>query len=222
MNLFIIGDVHGCFHTFEGLLRHWNPATERLVQVGDLVDRGTDSPGVVELARQLQLRERGRAVFLMGNHDWGMARHLGPDGPFSEWLEWGGRETLHQYRALHPSWLGPHAAWLAARPIFWENDHVLISHAGCADTPRPLDPENPDGALWRRGPLLPLGKLQVVGHTPTDDGRPSFDTATQTLYLDTGVYRAQSLTGVRLSVTAEILEIISLPTDPRDLLLGRE
>ncbi len=217
MNLFIIGDVHGCFHTFSALLRRWRPATECLVQVGDLVDRGTDSPGVVELARQLQQHEPGRAVFLMGNHDWGMARHLGPEGPFPEWLEWGGRETLHQYRSLHPSWLAPHTAWLAGRPLFWENDHVLISHAGHADTPLPFDPENPDGVLWRRGPLLPLGKLQVVGHTPTDDGHPSFDAATQTLYLDTGAYRPQALTGVRLSATAEVLEIISLPTDPRDL-----
>ncbi len=217
MNLFIIGDVHGCFHTFSALLRRWRPATERLVQVGDLVDRGTDSPGVVELARQLQQHEPGRAVFLMGNHDWGMARHLGPEGPFPEWLEWGGRETLHQYRSLHPSWLAPHTAWLATRPILWENDHVLISHAGRADTPLPFDPENPDGALWRRGPLLPLGKLQVVGHTPTDDGHPRFDAAAQALYIDTGAYRGQTLTGVRLSETGEVLEIISLPTDPRDI-----
>ena len=217
MNLFVIGDVHGCFHTFNALLRRWQPATERLVQVGDLVDRGTDSPGVVELARQLQRHDPENAVFLLGNHDWGMAQHLGPHGPLPEWLGWGGRETLDQYRAHHPAWRGPHAAWLAGRPYFWENDHVLVSHAGRADTPFPFDPTNPEGSLWRRGPLLHLGKLQVVGHTPTDDGHPRFDAASQTLYLDTGAYRGQALTGVRLSETGEVLEIISLPTDPRDI-----
>ncbi len=217
MNLFVIGDVHGCFHTFNALLRQWRPATERLVQVGDLVDRGTDSPGVVELARQLQQHDPENAVFLMGNHDWGMARHLGPNGPFQEWLEWGGQGTVHQYRSHHLAWMRPHAAWLAARPSIWENDHLLISHAGFADTPLPFDPDNPDGVLWRRGPLLPLSKLQVVGHTPTDDGHPRFDSASHALYIDTGAYRNQALTGVRLSEAGEVLEIISLPTDPRDL-----
>ena len=33
MNLLIIGDVHGCFHTFSELLTHWRPATEYLIQV---------------------------------------------------------------------------------------------------------------------------------------------------------------------------------------------
>lgn len=217
MNLFVIGDVHGCFHTFDALLRHWRPATERLVQVGDLVDRGADSPGVVELARQLQRHDPENAVFVLGNHDWGMAQHLGPGGPLPEWLGWGGRETLHQYQAHHPAWLGPHAAWLAGRPYFWENEHVLVSHAGRADTLLPFDPTNPEGSLWRRGPLRPLGKLQVVGHTPTDDGHPRFDAASQALYLDTGAYRGQALTAARLSETGDVLEIISLPTDPRDL-----
>ncbi len=44
MNLFIIGDVHGCFHTFSELLTHRDPATEHLIQVGDLVDRGATFP----------------------------------------------------------------------------------------------------------------------------------------------------------------------------------
>ncbi len=217
MNLFVIGDVHGCFHTFSDLLRRWQPATEHLVQMGDLVDRGPDSPGVVELARQLARHNPAGATFLMGNHDWGMAAHLGPDGPRREWLGWGGRATLHQYQARHPSWLAPHAAWLAGRPYCWENEHLLISHAGRADTPLPFDPENPDGVLWRRGPLLNLGKLQVVGHTPTADGRPHFDAASRALYLDTGAGHGVALTGARLSPTGEVLETLTLPVDARDL-----
>ena len=44
MNLFVVGDIHGCYYTWRQLLLHWQPAQERLIQLGDLVDRGKYSP----------------------------------------------------------------------------------------------------------------------------------------------------------------------------------
>jgi serine/threonine protein phosphatase 1 len=216
MDLFIIGDVHGCYDTFTELLRHWNPATERLIQVGDLVDRGRHIPETVELARSLNAQHPDQTVFLKGNHELGMLRHLGPDGPFRSWLDWGGRSTVLQYGARRAQ-CEEHLTWLAKRPLFWKNEHVLVSHAGIAKVLSPLDEDNPDGILWRRGPLLNLGLMQVVGHTPTDDGKPHFDPDSLTLYIDTGAYQGKALSAARLSDHGHLLETISIPTHHTDI-----
>jgi serine/threonine protein phosphatase 1 len=216
MNFFVIADVHGCLHTLRELLTHWRPATETLVQLGDLVDRGNYSPEVVELCHQLSLDFPEKTVFLQGNHDWGMAQHLGPNGPYKAWLGWGGRATLQHYQR-HRSWLAPHAGWLAARPLFWANEHLLFSHAGFAEVPNPLDPTSADGVLWRRGPLRHTGQLQVVGHTPTDSGEPETDPAANVIYLDTGAVFGHNLTGLRLSETGELLDIVVVPTYKSDI-----
>lgn len=218
MNLFIIGDVHGCLHTFRELLTHWDPATEHLLQVGDLVDRGAHVPETVELALQLSTEHPESTTFLMGNHEAALLRHYGPRGPSPGWLQWGGRSSTTQYKA-RPALLARHLPWLEQRPLLWQNEHVVVSHAGLADVPmaEALNPDSPDGLLWRRGPLRRLPQLQVVGHTPTDDGDPVFDSATNALYIDTGAVFGRNLTGLRLSPTGEVLAIILIPVDPRDL-----
>lgn len=216
MNFFVIADVHGCLHTLRELLTHWRPAEELLVQLGDLVDRGNYSPQTVELCRQLSLDFPDTTVFIQGNHDWGMAEHLGPDGPYKSWLNWGGKGTLQQYQR-HRAWLPLHAAWLAERPLFWENEHFLFSHAGFADAPNPLDPDSSNGVLWCREPLRNAGKLQVVGHTPTDDGRPRRDEVAHAIYLDTGAVFGHRLTGLRLSETGELLETVGVDTHFEDI-----
>jgi serine/threonine protein phosphatase 1 len=216
MNFFVIADVHGCLHTLRELLTHWRPAEERLVQLGDLVDRGNYSPETVELCRQLSQDFPDQTVFLQGNHDWAMAEHVGANGPYKSWLGWGGRGTLHQYQK-HRLWLPEHAAWLGQRPLFWKNAHILFSHAGFASTPEPLDPHNTDGVLWCREPLRNTGQLQVVGHTPTDDGRPRYDGAAHAIYLDTGAVYGHRLTGLRLSETGELLETVAIRAHLEDI-----
>lgn len=215
MNLFIIGDVHGCYHTLLELLQHWQPATELLLQTGDLVDRGNYAPECVQLARETEARYPGQTVFLLGNHEFEMRKHLGPAGPNPNWLRWGGRTTMLQYHH-RPQLLREHLGWLAQRPLFWENEHLFISHAGLADTPHPLEPDNPDGVLWRRGALLNVGKRQIIGHSPTA-GEPTFDALSNTFNVDTGAYLGQALTALRLTPTGELLDQFSIPTYPADI-----
>jgi serine/threonine protein phosphatase 1 len=217
MNFFVIADVHGCFHTLRELLKHWRPAEEVLVQLGDLIDRGNFSPETVELCRYLSHEFSEQTIFLLGNHDWGMAQHRGPNRPFFPWLEWGGRETLLQYQEHYRAWLAPHAAWLAARPLFWQNDYVLFSHAGFAGVEDELNPTNNEGVLWRRGQLCNTGKLQVVGHTPTRSHKLERNTISNTIYLDTGAVAGHGLTGLRLSPRGEVLQAIKVPTVPDDI-----
>ena len=216
MNFFVIADVHGCLHTLRELLTHWRPAEEKLVQLGDLVDRGNYAPETVELCRQLSQEYPKQTVFLQGNHDWGMAEHLGPCGPYRPWLAWGGRGTVQQYQR-HRDWLVPHTDWLTDRPLFWQNEHLLFSHAGFADVLDPLDPNSEDGVLWRRGPLLNTGFRQVVGHTPTASGQPEFDPEANVIYLDTGATFGRCLTGLRLSETGEALDTVVVATHPEDV-----
>lgn len=216
MNVFAVGDVHGCYHTLLEVLQHWRPTEELLVQTGDLVDRGRYAPECVELARELEAYYPGRTVFLLGNHEYEMQLHFGPRGPNPNWLRWGGRATVQQYQG-RPELLEQHLAWLAERPLFWENDHLLLSHAGFANTEAPLDFENPDGVLWRRGPLLNVGKRQVIGHTPTN-GQLTFDPAANVVCIDTGAYLGQHLAGARFSATGELLAEVLVPTHATDLL----
>ena len=216
MALFFIGDVHGCFHTFSELLKRWNPASEHLIQVGDLVDRGAHIPATVGLARQLSEHYPASTTFLMGNHEAEMLHHYGPQGPALGWLHWGGRSTTEQYKR-RPKLLAQHLPWLQQRPLLWQNEHVLASHAGISNSPNACDPTSPDGLLWVRGPLRRLDKLQVVGHTPLDAGEPVHDADSDTWYIDTGAVFGRNLTGLRLSPAGAVLDIILIPVDPRDL-----
>lgn len=217
MNLFIVGDVHGCFHTFNELLKRWNPATDHLIQVGDLVDRGAHIPATVELARQLSEAHPDSVTFLMGNHEDALLHHYGPAGPYPSWLKWGGQSTTDQYKQC-PGLLAQHLPWLIRRPLLWQNEHVLVTHAGIANSSHAFDRDSPDGLLWARGPLKKLDQLQVVGHTPMEKGEPVFDPDSKTIYLDTGACFGGNLSGVRLSATGEVLDIFMMPVDPADLL----
>ncbi|MDO7848140.1 metallophosphoesterase family protein [Hymenobacter sp. M29] len=217
MNLFIIGDVHGCFHTFQELLKRWDPTTDHLIQVGDLVDRGAHTPATVELARELNEKYPDTTTFLMGNHEDAMLHHYAPHGPYPGWLKWGGRSTTEQYRA-QPTLLARHLPWLKKRPVLWQNEHVLVSHAGIGPSESAYDPDSSDGLLWARGPLRRLGKLQVVGHTPMSDGEPILDPDSHTMYIDTGAVFGGNLTGLRLSPTGAVLDIVLIPVFPQDLL----
>ena len=216
MNLFLIGDVHGCLYTFGEVLKRWNPATEHLIQVGDLVDRGAYVPETVGLAKQLSEQHPATATFLMGNHEAEMLRHYGAQGPSLDWPKWGGCSTTEQYKA-RPKLLAEHLPWLQQRPLLWQNDYVLVSHAGISAAPDAYEPTSPNGLLWVRGPLKRLDRLQVVGHTPTPDGQLTHDAASNTLYLDTGAVYGRNLTGLRLATTGAVLDVISIPVDPRDL-----
>lgn len=129
-----VGDVQGCREELEELLDvlAFDPATDALHPVGDLVNRGPDSLGTLRLARRLG------AEPVLGNHDLHLLRqHRDPE------LR-GRRETLHQVqeapdgRAL--------LAWLEAQPLLRVWDDVVLVHAGIHPLWRDLDHvlEDPD------------------------------------------------------------------------------
>lgn len=92
-----IGDIHGCFDAFDKLLQSLElRPTDTLVTLGDYVDRGPDSPRVVE--RLIALRSECRLVTLLGNHEAMMLGAMHDQQQASFWLRCGGAETMLSYQ----------------------------------------------------------------------------------------------------------------------------
>ena len=91
----VIGDIHGCLTAFETMLEVVQPSTgDLIVTLGDYVDRGLDSRGVIE--KLLALRETHNLVTLMGNHEIQMIRALETRHDRERFLSGlcGGQDTL--------------------------------------------------------------------------------------------------------------------------------
>lgn len=169
-----IGDVHGCADAFEGLLRLVQPkASDTVVVLGDCVDRGPDSRGVIE--QVLALDDVCQVVPLLGNHEEMML--AAADRPPSEdsWLLTGGQETLDSYGVRSADEL-PHDHLLFTRTWrdYYETDTHFFAH-GCYDPQLPLDEQEWGYMRWRSlRDGLPhaheSGKQAILGHTSQKNG----------------------------------------------------
>lgn len=213
MNYFIIGDVHGCYFTFQKLLTHWDPQTETLIQVGDLIDRGNYSPEVLQLCINLAAKHEN-AIFLKGNHEVLCLDHFQKsDNPV--WLRNGGEETLEQFRTSSTD-LPALLDWMDKLPHKFEKESLLVTHAGLATRHTPYDAHNRRGVLWNRNQPFDIGKIQVFGHTPQHSGEPDHQPELNYINLDTAAVYNQKLTGVKLNQTGDLLSFVRIPTDERD------
>jgi bis(5'-nucleosyl)-tetraphosphatase (symmetrical) len=111
-----VGDIQGCLDSLERLLQTVGLRREdRLYSVGDLVNRGPDSIGVLRRLRGLKAR------VVLGNHDLHLLRlALGSRppaaGPLRDLFEASDRNEL--------------IAWLAAKPVLLVEDDLVVVHAG--------------------------------------------------------------------------------------------
>lgn len=211
--LFIVSDVHGCYNTFLELLKHWNPDTEQLIQVGDLIDRGNYSPQVVKKAKEIY-SDHG-AIFIKGNHEYMACRFL-RTSDMNVWFRNGGNKTYVQYKGVKRS-LYQDVVWFMNLPLKWENEHLHISHAGVSFTANPYEENNNDGVLWTRNKLKNISKLQIVGHTPQKKGKPVLEKESNTLFIDTGAWQGHHLCGLKVDLKGKILETILIPTINSDI-----
>jgi serine/threonine protein phosphatase 1 len=163
-----IGDIHGCLAALDTLLEAIAPCEEdTIVTLGDVVDRGPESRGVVE--RVIELGARCRLVPLLGNHEAMMLDAL-QDGDLDFWLTCGGAETVDSYGGKMSDVPARHIEFLQQCPLYWESDSHLFVHANYrAELPLAGQPEQ--SLLWEHltfsipGPHV-SGKTAVVGHTP--------------------------------------------------------
>jgi serine/threonine protein phosphatase 1 len=191
MLTFAIGDVHGHLDKLDRVLatcaRYADGRPMRHVLVGDYVDRGPDSRGVI--ARAMELTARG-AVALKGNHeDMLLAALSDANEDVRFWIDNGGYPTLLSYgidpidARLLPA---EHLDWMRRRPLFHDDGHRFYCHAG-VDPTIPLSEQTRGVLLWTREETptwADLPRLIVHGHTPVGDGFP--DVRRGSVNLDTG------------------------------------
>ena len=171
-----IADIHGHSDALATLVRLINLQPEdTLVTLGDYIDLGPDSKGV--LNQLIELAGRCRLVPLKGNHEEMMLKARESQDDFKLWMTFGGDFALESYGLDQSLRLVPrrHWAFLECLPLAFETERHFFLHANY-DPNRPINEQDSETALWR--PLqkddLPRrhysGKTAVLGHTPQNDG----------------------------------------------------
>lgn len=215
---YAIGDIHGCLDQLSKLLEQIardnaaRPPVERLyiLTVGDLIDRGPDSKGVVDLLMARPLPS-ATFVFLTGNHEELFLQILdGDDSALPHWLEFGGFECAVSYGAdpdrlvgrdggdeLRASVPAHHVAFLRSFGDGFRFGDYLFVHAGIRPG-RAVDQQRVADMRWIRREFLESaddhGAMIVHGHTISEEPveRPN------RIGIDTGAYASGRLTAIGL------------------------
>jgi serine/threonine protein phosphatase 1 len=204
MRTLAIGDIHGCLRALDLLLGQVEPQSDDLVvTLGDYVDRGPDSKGVLDLLVTLQARSR--LVPLKGNHDLMMLTARKDREHFTEWLRCGGKQTLESYQ-VNNDWETfaqaiPARHWRFLQDDcvdYHESDTHFFVHANVyPDLPLVEQPEymlyweTLQAAEWRPHES---GKKMICGHSVQRSGRPLV--LEHAICIDTWVYGEGWLTCV--------------------------
>jgi serine/threonine protein phosphatase 1 len=221
--VYAIGDVHGRLDVLAPLVRDIaedaarSASAERpmLVFLGDYVDRGPESKGVVDLVLDLAGTRAFEVRTLKGNHEEALLQFLDEPTFGQTWVEHGGASTLVSYGVQPPAqrtdrelWDRARRAFDAALPAphrrFYEGLELMVTvgdyafvHAGVRPGV-PLDGQAERDLLWIRQEFLeeksPFEKVIVHGHTPLEE--PQLTPVR--LGVDTGAYATGVLTAVRL------------------------
>lgn len=185
MRSFVIGDVHGRRKQLRALLEMLprDAQADRLILLGDLIDRGEDSPGVIADLIAMQAVADSVQV-LRGNHEQMMIDFL--EGLSSDWRQAGigSERTFEQYtgrdlspeipddearRMLREAVPAEHINFLRSLPFYFEDDFAIYVHAGLEQNKHPRE-TSPQHLLWARDANFfkrYRGKTCVFGHTPT-------------------------------------------------------
>lgn len=216
--LYAIGDIHGRLDKLEELLARLPLRDDdRLVFLGDYVDRGPDSRGVID--RLIRVAEERSAVFLLGNHEsmfldflgWQGSHYFGAD----VFIANGGAETLLSYdyfevpepRPLRFELPPAHADFFRSLQTHHVDGDFLFVHAGLGralvrsdHVDQALRRARSEELLWDRSTMdLPhrLGVTIVYGHTPRADFSVRWNPP-YSIGIDTGAVYGGPLTAIRL------------------------
>ncbi len=177
--VYIVGDIHGCAQELEVLVAGLPlQPDDRLVFLGDYIDRGPGSREVVDFLLRLKAERNYQLTCLKGNHEDMFLDFLGKEGHFGEgFLDNGGQATLRSYRVpqgvsgqevadrLPPE----HLQFFQELETFTVVDKVLCVHAG-VNPLLPLAEQTVEEMLWIRQEFLTnthlLPYTVVFGHTP--------------------------------------------------------
>ncbi len=216
---YVIGDVHGCYREFKRLLDLCSDDADgtpaRLITLGDYVDRGPNSFGVVQLIRYRLAGDYPvfkSIINLKGNHEDMMVQAVlgGELRVKQNWVSSnnGGDATVESYPNREV--LLDDAKWLAALPTSWEDELRYYVHAGIRPGIR-LKEQNDADKLWIRDLFLkhkaPHEKYVVHGHTPV----PKPDVRANRINIDTALVFGGRLTAAVFDDTrAEAIDLLQV------------
>jgi serine/threonine protein phosphatase 1 len=193
MRTLAIGDIHGCSLALDTLLAAVNLRPgDCIITLGDYVDRGPDSYGVLE--RLLALRQTYELIALRGNHDQMMLDARDSGRVLTLWLQCGGSATLESYTQsgdLAEHWCVPARHWqfLENDLIDWYETETHFFVHGNVDAQLPLTEQPRHQLLWESvdgaRPHI-SGKVMICGHTAQHNGLPLH--LGHAICLDTWVY----------------------------------
>jgi len=220
LRAYAVGDVHGRLDLLRQLVASIEadnaarpPARTFLVFLGDLVDRGPDSCGVVGYLLETKF-EFAQPVFLKGNHEEFLLRVLsGDENTVLDWLTYGGFECAESYgvskgstlnstpeeivRRLRDAVPDGHRAFLEGMADTFRFGDYLFVHAGIRPGV-PIAEQSPHDLRWIREGFLDCvsdhGVIVVHGHTIVD----KVEQLPNRIALDTGAYRSGVLTAIGL------------------------
>ncbi|MCR5876529.1 serine/threonine protein phosphatase [Phenylobacterium sp. J426] len=214
--LIAVGDIHGRNDLLRPLLDVIGELVRgsrrsAVVFLGDYVDRGPDSRGVIDSLLAFRRVAGCEVRFLRGNHDDTVLNFLADPAAGPTWIDYGGGATLESYGAPLPSARGDEAGWAATRAAFAEllpGEHraffeeleycaeygdYFFAHAG-ARPGVPLEDQSAQDLMWIRDSFLRAKfvwpKTIVHGHTPEEKAVVSH----RRIGLDTGAYATGRLT----------------------------
>ena len=225
-----IGDVHGAADLLATMLAALDRAAPHwpIYFLGDIVDRGPDSRGAMDLV-VAALAARPGSKLLLGNHDDWLLRFMEDRLSAEEALHWlaqGGGETLRSYGvepgadlaasrqhvlATRPA----HLPLLASASLIETSGGFAFAHAGI-DPARPVDGQDRHDCLWIREPFLGhvglLDHVVVHGHSPLKDGYPVV--TENRISIDTAAVLNGALTAVLIDLTADTMRFLRTGQHP--------
>jgi len=227
----VIGDLHGRLDLLDLMLERiaQQPDHEqaRIVFVGDLMDRGPDSAGVLARVMALHRANPTRVICLMGNHERMLLDFLNdPARAGPRWLAAGGSETLASFglspwarraaeadmqalaQAFAQALTADAVNWLSALPLFWQEGQLAVTHAG-ADPNLPLSEQSARRLLWgprgRESTQRSDGIWVAQGHTIVTTAHAE----AQRIALDTGAWRSGLLSAAWIDAKSLIFINVS-------------
>ncbi len=209
MKCYVVGDIHGCLSELASLVESLPlERGDTVVFLGDYVDRGPESKGVIDYLADLRGRDEYKTVFLRGNHEDMMLSYMGLSGRHGDaFLLNGGLDTLASYGVGAPSaspgaadgqrllaTLPPgHVEFLVRLDPWYFVDGFLCVHAGI-NPGRPWDEQIGEELIWIRHEFIvnphTLPQTVLFGHTPM---REVFFNLPYKIGLDTGLVYGNAL-----------------------------
>lgn len=204
-DFYVIGDLHGCLAPLKRIIEHLEPDLhqDRLLFVGDYIDRGPDSRRVVDYILQLRARyPADNVICLRGNHEAMFMDFLAGKGQ-ELFLSNGGISTLKDYWG--EDWAGQpdltlpldHQRFYRELLPFYATDDYIFVHGGLKPGV-PLEQQAEEDLYWIRGEFIAsaedFGRRVIFGHTPFK--QPLI--LPNKIGIDTGLVYGNHLTCLRL------------------------